>query len=58
MLKPNLKTIVQSNVKNFTDDLENRAKGLKSNLINSAVDSLGLGSAGGLLKALLGGPSS
>jgi hypothetical protein len=58
MLKPNLKSIVQSNVKNFTDDLENTAKGLKSNLINSAVDSLGLGSAGGLLKALLGGPSS
>lgn len=58
MLKPNLKNIVQSNVKNFTDDLENKAKGLKSNLINSAVDSLGLGSAGGLLKALLGGPSS
>lgn len=58
MLKPNLKSIVQSNVKNFTDDLENTAKGLKSNLINSAVDSLGLGGAGGLLKALLGGPSS
>jgi hypothetical protein len=58
MLKPNLKSIVQTNVKNFTDDLENTAKGLKSNLINSAVDSLGLGSAGGLLKALLGGPSS
>ena len=58
MLKPNLKNIVQSNVKNFTDDLENTAKGLKSNLINSAVDSLGLGGAGGLLKALLGGPSS
>ena len=58
MSKPNLKSIVQSNVKNFTDDLENTAKGLKSNLINSAVDSLGLGSAGGLLKALLGGPSS
>jgi hypothetical protein len=58
MSAPNLKSIVQSNVKNFTDDLENTAKGLKSNLINSAVDSLGLGSAGGLLKALLGGPSS
>jgi hypothetical protein len=58
MSTPNLKSIVQSNVKNFTDDLENTAKGLKSNLINSAVDSLGLGSAGGLLKALLGGPSS
>ena len=58
MLKPNLKSIVQSNVKNFTDDLESKAKGLKSNLINSAVDSLGLGGAGGLLKALLGGPSS
>ena len=58
MLKPNLKSIVQSNVKSFTNDLENKAKGLKSNLIGSAVDSLGLGSAGGLLKALLGGPSS
>ena len=58
MLKPNLKSIVQSNVKNLAGDLENKAKGLKSNLINSAVDSLGLGSAGGLLKALLGGPSS
>ncbi len=58
MLKPNLKSIVQSNVKNFTDDLESKANGLKSNLINSAVDSLGLGGAGGLLKALLGGPSS
>ena len=58
MLKPNLKSIVQSNVKNFTDDLESKAAGLKSNLINSAVDSLGLGGAGGLLKALLGGPSS
>jgi hypothetical protein len=58
MLKPNLKSIVQSNVENLAGDLENKAKGLKSNLINSAVDSLGLGSAGGLLKALLGGPSS
>jgi len=58
MLKPNLKSIVQSNVNSFTNDLENKAKGLKSNLIGSAVDSLGLGSAGGLLKALLGGPSS
>jgi len=58
MLKPNLKSIVQSNVKNLAGDLENKANGLKSNLINSAVDSLGLGSAGGLLKALLGGPSS
>ena len=58
MSTPNLKSIVQSNVKNLAGDLENKAKGLKSNLINSAVDSLGLGSAGGLLKALLGGPSS
>ncbi|MDA9953702.1 hypothetical protein N9D61_05125, partial [Planktomarina sp.] len=48
--------IIQSNVENFQNSVQNTASTLKSNLVNSALDSIG--PAGGLLKALLNGPSS
>jgi hypothetical protein len=51
-----LKKIIQSNVENFQNSVQNTASTLKSNLVNSALDSIG--PAGGLLKALLNGPSS
>lgn len=54
----NLKSIVQSNVKNFTSDLENRATSLATNFANNALNAaLGSGAAG-ILKSLLNGPSS
>ena len=51
-----LNKIIQSNVKNLQQSVENTAKGLGNKLANSALDSIG--PAGGLLKALLNGPSS
>ena len=51
-----LKKIIQSNVENLQSSVENTAKGLGSKLANSALDAIG--PAGGLLKALLNGPSS
>jgi hypothetical protein len=54
----NLKSVVQSNVKNFTSDLENKASSFATNFANNALNSaLGSGAAG-ILKSLLGGPSS
>ena len=54
----NIKSIVQSNVKNFTSDLENRASSFATNFANNALNSaLGSGAAG-ILKSLLNGPSS
>jgi hypothetical protein len=51
-----LKKIIQSNVENLQSSVENTAKSLGNKLANSALDSIG--PAGGLLKALLNGPSS
>lgn len=53
-----LKSVVQSNVKNFTGDLENKAKSFATNFANNALDSaLGSGTAA-IFRQLLGGPSS
>ena len=54
----NLKSIVQSNVKNFTDDIENKAKSFGNNLVGNALESALGGGAASILKSLLGGPSS
>jgi hypothetical protein len=51
-----LKEVVQSNVNNFQQSVESTAKSLGNNLVNSALDSIG--PAGGILKAILNGPSS
>jgi hypothetical protein len=54
----NLKSVVQSNVKNFTSDLENTVKSTATNFANNALNSaLGSGAAG-ILRSLLNGPSS
>lgn len=52
----NLKQIVQSNVNNFQRSVENTARSIGGNLLNSAFSSIG--PAGGILKQLLKGPSS
>lgn len=54
----NLKNVVQSNVKNFTSDIENKAKSFGSNLVNNALENALGGGAASILKSLLGGPSS
>lgn len=54
----NLKSVVQSNVKNFTSDLENKAKSFGTNLVNNALENALGGGAASILKSLLGGPSS
>ena len=51
-------SLVQSNVKNFTDDLENKAKTFGNNLIGNALENALGGGAASILKSLLGGPSS
>lgn len=51
-----LKEVVQSNVNNFQQSVESTATSLGKNLVNSALDSIG--PAGGILKAILNGPSS
>lgn len=51
-----LKEVARSNVSNFQQSIENTAKGLGDKLVNSALDSIG--PAGGILKAILNGPSS
>lgn len=53
-----LKGVVQSNVKNFTSDIENKATSFGSNLVNNALDNALGGGAASILKSLLGGPSS
>jgi hypothetical protein len=54
----NLKNVVQSNVENFTSDLEGKAKSFGNNLINNALENALGGGAASILKSLLGGPSS
>lgn len=54
----NLKSIVKSNVDNFTNDLEGKAKAFGDNLINNALENALGGGAASILKSLLGGPSS
>jgi hypothetical protein len=54
----NLKNIVQSNVENFTSDLEGKAKSFGNNLVNNALENALGGGAASILKSLLGGPSS
>ena len=54
----NLKSVVQSNVKNFTSDLENKAKSFGTNLVGNALENALGGGAASILKSLLGGPSS
>lgn len=53
-----LKGIVQSNVKNFTDDIENKAKTFGNNLATNALENALGGGAASILKSLLGGPDS
>ena len=53
-----LKGVVQSNVKNFTSDIENKASKFGNNLVNNALDNALGGGAASILKSLLGGPSS
>jgi len=53
-----LKSVVQSNVKNFTSDIENKAKSFGNNLVNNALENALGGGAASILKSLLGGPSS
>jgi len=53
-----LKSVVQSNVKNFTSDIENKASKFGNNLVNNALDNALGGGAASILKSLLGGPSS
>ena len=54
----NLRNVVQSNVKNFTNDLENQARSFGTNLVNNALENALGGGAASILKSLLGGPSS
>jgi hypothetical protein len=54
----NLKSIVKSNVDNFTSDLEGKAKSFGNNLVNNALQNALGGGAASVLQALLGGPSS
>lgn len=54
----NLKSIVKSNVDNFTNDLEGKAKAFGNNLVNNALENALGGGAASILKSLLGGPSS
>lgn len=58
MALPSIKGIVQSNVKNFTSDLENKAKKFGTNLVGNALENALGGGAASILKSLLGGPSS
>lgn len=51
-------SVVQSNVKNFASDIEGKAKSFGNNLINNALENALGGGAAGILKSLLGGPSS
>ena len=53
-----LKSVVQSNVSNFTNDLEGKAKSFGTNLVNNALENALGGGAASILKSLLGGPSS
>ena len=53
-----LKSVVQSNVENFTNDIEGKAKSFGSNLVNNALENALGGGAASILKSLLGGPSS
>ena len=54
----NLKQVVQSNVENFTNDIEGKAKSFGTNLVNNALENALGGGAASILKSLLGGPSS
>jgi hypothetical protein len=52
------KSLVQSNVKNFTSDLENRVKSTATNFATNALESALGGGTKAILEKLLGGPSS
>lgn len=53
-----LKQVVQSNVNNFTNDLEGKAKAFGTNFANNALENILGGGAASVLKSLLKGPDS